>query len=82
MSLDLILGLVGGVTAIIWSTLGLAIAPYEDFKFQSSLIGSIYPVSPQRDENEKKIDDLPEAYEALEGSVRERGKFFYTFLEY
>ena len=32
-SLDLILGLVGGFTSIIWGTLGMILAPYEDFKF-------------------------------------------------
>jgi len=51
-SLDLILGLVGGITAIIWSFLGIIIGPYEDFKFQNSVAGSIYPTSPQKDEDE------------------------------
>ena len=32
-SIDVILGLVGGVSGIIWAGLGLVIAPYEDFKF-------------------------------------------------
>ena len=60
-SLDLILGLVGGFTSIIWAFLGLIIAPYEDFKFQNSLIGSIYPTSPQRDEDEPPISSRDEA---------------------
>ena len=32
-SLDLILGLVGGFTAMIWATLAMAISNYEDFSF-------------------------------------------------
>ena len=60
-SLDLVLGLVGGFTSIIWSFLGLIIAPYEDFRFNNSLIGSIYPTSPQRDEDEPPIENRQEA---------------------
>ena len=32
-SLDMILGLVGGFTAMIWATLAFLIGPYEEFKF-------------------------------------------------
>ena len=32
-SLDVILGLVGGFTSVIWSLLAMVITPYEDFKF-------------------------------------------------
>ena len=45
-SLDLILGLVGGFTAMIWATLAFCISNYEDFSFQQSLIGSVNPTSP------------------------------------
>ena len=58
------------------------IAPYEDFKFNTSLIGSIYPTSPQRDEDEPPIDNRKEANQQMEGTVVERGKFFYRFSEY
>ena len=81
-SLDLILGLVGGFTSIIFSFLAMIIAPYEDFKFNNSLIGSVYPTSPQRDEDEPPIDNRKEAHQALEGTVVERGKFWYRFSEY
>ena len=56
-SLDLILGLVGGFTSIIWLLLSIVIGPYEDFRFNNSLIGSIYPTSPQRDEDEPPIEN-------------------------
>ena len=81
-SLDLILGLVGGFTAIIWLLLGIIIGPYEEFKFNNSLIGSIYPTSPQRDEDEPPIDNRKDAHQALEGTVVERGKFWYRYSEY
>lgn len=82
VSLDLILGLVGGITSIIWATLGLILAPYEEFRFNLSLAGSVYPTSPQKDEDEAPIDSRKEATESLEGTVSERGKLFYTFFEY
>jgi len=64
-SLDLILGLVGGFTSVIWAILGLIIQPYEDFKFNNSLVGSIYPTSPQRDEDEPPVGSRKEADETL-----------------
>ena len=54
-SLDLIFGLVGGFTAMIWASLAFCLGGYEEFKFQNSLVGSIYPLSPQRDEDEPEI---------------------------
>lgn len=81
-SLDLVFSLVGGFTTIIWALLAIIIAPYEDFKFNASLIGSIYPTSPQRDEDEPPISSRLKANETLQGTVIERGKFFYEFSEY
>jgi hypothetical protein len=78
-SLDLILGLVGGFTSIIWSFLGLLIAPYEDFKFQNSVAGNIYPTSPQKDEDEREHDNAAEAKWHLEDTIKERGKFSYKY---
>ena len=82
ISLDLILGLVGGFTSIIWSFLGLIITPYEDFRFNNSLIGSIYPTSPKRDKKEPPIENSELAKKALESTVIERGKYYYGFIEY
>ena len=56
-SIDIILGLVGGVSGIIWAALGLIIGPYEDFKFNNSVIGMIYPTAPMPDESEPPIDN-------------------------
>ena len=56
-SIDLILGLVGGVSAIAWGAIGMFLASYQDFKFQNDLIGSIYATAPQRNEDEPPISD-------------------------
>ena len=33
LSLDLVLGLVGGITSIVWTTCALLIGKYEEFRF-------------------------------------------------
>lgn len=81
-SLDLILGLVGGFVSIIWGVLGYMINPYETFMFLNSLIGNMYPTSPQPDEDEQPISSSVEALTMLKGTIIERGKFDYTFREY
>ena len=45
-SLDVVLGLVGGVAGVVWSTLAYSLGDYEQFKYENSLVGSIYPTSP------------------------------------
>jgi len=46
-SLDIVLGLVGGLSGIVWGLLALVLGSYETFKFENSLIGAVYPTSPQ-----------------------------------
>ena len=45
-SLDLVLGLVGGLAGVIWPVLEIVFGGYESFRFENSLIGSVYPTSP------------------------------------
>ena len=45
-SLDLALGVVGGISAITWGTLALMFDGYESFKYTNSLISAVYPTSP------------------------------------
>ena len=40
------MGLVGGVSAVVWTFLGYLIGEYESFKYKNSLVGSIYHTSP------------------------------------
>ena len=82
VSLDMILGMVGGITSVIWGMLAILISPYQDFALQQSLLGSIYPTSPQLDEDRGGWANLKEATWALKQTVSERGQFTYTFWEY
>ena len=45
-SLDVVLGLVGGFTSLLWTALSILLGGYETFKFENSLIGAVYPTSP------------------------------------
>lgn len=90
-SLDLVLGLVGGFVSLIWGTLNIVLGGYQAFKLENSLIGAVYPTSPQgRDSNERQIDgdendqlqseDL--AKRVMFTTVAERGKYWYNYSEY
>lgn len=84
-SLDVRLSLVGGLSGIIWGVLNLTFGSYESFKLDNSLIGSIYPTSPQ-DFSEGDGSDVAsserKAKEAMLRTVAERGKYFYNYSEY
>ena len=45
-------------------------------------MGNVFPTSPQPDDDEEAIENISHAKQALEGTVIERGKFFYRFLEH
>ena len=72
------LGLVGGVSAILWATLSALMGHYERFKLANSLIGSIYPTGP--------FPPAPQseqaAFRSLLKTVSARGKYFYSYSEF
>ena len=44
------LGLVGGLSGILWSGLFLVFGGYESFKLDNSLIGAVYQTSPSNND--------------------------------
>ena len=78
-SLDLVLGLVGGLSGILWSGLFLVFGGYETFKLENSLIGAVYPTSPN---NNEPCESEQEAKHEMMKTVAERGKYFYNYSEY
>ena len=44
-SLDIVIGLVGGVSAVVWAVLDKLLGDYEKFMYENSIVGSIYPTS-------------------------------------
>ena len=71
---------------MIWAILVLLFGGYESFKFENSLIGSIYPTSPQKsqcgDDKGNPHSSEGEAKFALIQTVSERGKYWYNYSEY
>ena len=84
MSLDLVMGLVGGLAGIMWATLDLIIGNYESFRYENSLIGSIYPTSPVILDTNETSDTNSESYAKRQMmlTVAERGKYHYRYGEY
>ena len=50
-SLNNVLGLIGGYTALIWMVITFVLSGYETHQFRSSLIKSIFLRVPEEDEN-------------------------------
>jgi len=90
VSLDMVLGLVGGLSGIIWAVLAMIFNSFESFKLENSMIGSIYPTSPQNfdDLDDNASRDEPStngertAKAALMRTVADRGRYFYRYEEY
>lgn len=55
-SIDILLGLIGGFTALIWDLLSRFLGGYESFSFSTALISEIYSTT---DENRMKKDQVP-----------------------
>ena len=51
LSLDVVIGIIGGLWAVIWRTLNFVFAGYETFQLQTSLISGLYPTAPNHDQN-------------------------------
>lgn len=81
-SLDKLLGLVGGISSIVWSVLVIVMSGYESFKFNNSLISSIYPTSPLDFESSDVPPNENKAKQEIMRTVSERGKYFYNYSEY
>ena len=66
--------------------MALIFGSYEAFRLQNSLIGSIYPTSPQDFKGEDLLSEDPsserKAKLAMMRTVSERGKYWYSYPEY
>ena len=81
-SLDITLGLVGGLSGIIWAIMELVAGGYESFTFENSMIGSIYPTSPQDFDMDTGSTNENKAKRAMMRTVAERGKYYYNYGEF
>ena len=84
-SIDIVLGLVGGFSGILWSLLAILFGGYETFKLENSLIGAVYPTSPGGGDDNAGGSDIEGeqmARQALMQTIAERGKYFYGYTDY
>ena len=51
-SLNVVMGLIGGYTALLWLILKFLFSDYENFKFINSLIGTVYACTPNGPDTE------------------------------
>ena len=85
VSLDIVLGIVGGLSGIVWGVLNLVFGGYETFKLENSLIGAVYPTSPHdcsEGDAWEAASDAQNAKLQMMRTVAERGKYFYNYSEY
>ena len=54
-SLDLVLGVIGGLSGIVWAVLSMVLGGYEAFKYQNSLIGAVYPTAPRTKQVSREV---------------------------
>lgn len=84
-SLDIVLGLVGGFAGLCWGLLLLVLGSYEAFKYENSLISSIFPTSAgggEHGDQEILPSDEKEAKAQMLTTVAGRGKYFYNYHEF
>ena len=82
------LGLVGGLSSIVWGFLYLSLGGYQEFKLQNSLISNTFPTSRASQNtafrvnaNESKAMQEKRAKRALLGTVAERGRYNYGYFQ-
>ena len=56
-SLNNVLGVIGGYTALLWMLITFVLSGYETHQFRSSLINNLFLRVPEEDENLNKKDD-------------------------
>lgn len=90
MSLDMMLGIIGGLSVLVWGLFRIVFSGYETFKLENSLISAVYPTAPLgrpdidgddfKDEWTPKDDK--EAKKSLMRRVAQRGIYFYNYSDY
>lgn len=83
-SLGLVLGLVGGLSGIIWGLLALLFGGYEQFKLENALIANVFHTAQdsQDDQDSDSDDDNDVAKKVLIRKVSRQGSYSYGYLEY
>lgn len=77
-SLDQALAVIGGYAGIIWQIINFLIGGYQDFKFEMSLMRSLYT----RDKKRRKENQIEEDHEMeIKAQILNRKPHHFTFVE-
>ena len=79
-SLDILLGLAGGVAAMLWGVLTIISSGFYAFTLDKELMRSMYRTAPYV--SERLLDSEDKAFAHVMNTVAERGTYFYTYGEY
>ena len=80
-SIDLILGFIGGMSEVIWAILGMLMASYLTFHFESGMIRNFYGVSKMHPGSDPpNSNELAE--QEVKKSIASRRKYNYTYTEF
>jgi len=70
VSLDIVLGLIGGFVGLVWSSLDLSLGSYESFKFKEALISEAYSTTDcSRMQQDGQPDNAADAKDDLTKSL-------------
>ena len=79
----MVLALIGGLTGLIWDTLGYSLGNYESFRFNTSLISEIYSTTNKvRMMRGQEPKDLDSANADLNKSMDTCKSYEYNYSEY
>lgn len=81
-SLDAVLGLVGGLAAIILSLLKWSLSSFENFRLQNTMIRYFYQTQPLSEDLYEEPATEHDAQQALVRVVAKRGRYWYNYHEF
>ena len=84
-SLDQVLGVIGGLSGIVWTVLSMLFGGYEAFKYQNSLISAVYPTAPAEEPIDGEIASSEGQHMAkvqMMQKIASRRKYWYSYSEY
>ena len=82
-SLDILLGVIGGFTGLIWDLLDYLLGGYQSFRFTSSLIGEIYSTTAsERMRSGAEPDNGDDAMADFHKSLETHSQYQYLYGEY
>ena len=83
LSLDTLLGLIGGFVGLIWSVVTYGLGGYEEFRFIQEIISEVYSTTDQeRMVPDKEPTDYEAARKDLTRSLESKRRYDYFYLDF